>query len=326
MEIAQLKALLSLREFSSLVRVGEHLHLSPSAVFCQIRQLEEETGNKLYERIGKRLTLTEAGLALSEHASAVLDAHDIALADLRSRTIRHTPVLRIGCGPHGSVRIAPYLFQSFLKSYPDTEIRLATSDDQSLIRELRLGLLDVVLMSLPTNDRHLHEEPLWSYTQVFVLPPSNKKVRNPRHEAVEKLPFILYRRTVLIDSILTRWRADLGFELKIVMENDEVDSIKEMVKLGLGFALLPYWSVSDEVEKGNLRILWPKQQEFHDYGLLSRKAGYQPNALSALTRVARRWIDWWPFAKAVRAPIDRTRTHGTTGKRAAPKLPARAAI
>src|SRR5215831_7333338 len=86
MEFAQLRAILALRELASLAKAGEHLHLSPSAVFCQIRQLEDELGQKLYERIGNRLQLTKTGELLAQHAAKLLSTHDAAINALKERT------------------------------------------------------------------------------------------------------------------------------------------------------------------------------------------------------------------------------------------------
>lgn len=302
MELSQLKAILALQELASLARVGERLHLSPSAVFCQIRQLEEEIGQKVYERVGKRLRLTASGELLAQRASTILAAHDSALASIRAQGGGRQEVLRFGCGPHSSLRVVPHLLRAFLAAYPQTEVRVATSDDYSLLRDLRLGLLDAILMSMPVRDRQLCEEPLWSYEMVFVLPPARHGKR-PTLSDLRNTPFILYRRAVVIDAGFKQMCRELKIEPNVVMENDVVDSIKELVKLGLGATLLPLWSVADERQRGLLRILRPPVRRFHNYGVLYRKSEYQPRILSALLIVARNWRNWWPLAKHVSPPL-----------------------
>ena len=106
--------MLALQEVASLARAGEQLHLSPSAVFCQIRQLEDEIGQKLYDRLGKKLHLTGTGELLAQHARKILGAHDAALQEVREQSATRKELLRIGCGPHGSVRIAPFLLAAVL--------------------------------------------------------------------------------------------------------------------------------------------------------------------------------------------------------------------
>ena len=86
----------------------------------------------------------------------------------------------------------------------------------------------------------------------------------------------MYRRAVVIDAAYQQLCREIGFEMNVVMENDEQDSIKELVKLGLGITFLPLWSVADEKRKGTLRTLRAPKPQFHNYGLLFRKADYYP--------------------------------------------------
>jgi DNA-binding transcriptional LysR family regulator len=304
MELSQLRAILGLQNLASLSRAGEQLHLSPSAVFCQIRQLEDELGQKLYERAGKTLHLTGAGELLAQHARKILSAHDTAVTEVTEQGSRHRGLLRIGCGPHGSVRIAPFLLRSFANRYPDSELRLVSADDQSLLRDVRTGLLDAILMTLPIHDKQLTEEPLWSFELVFVLPPSSRlDGRRTDLQSLKNLPFILYRRAGVTDPGVREMFVPLEFVPNVVMENDEVDSIKEMVSLGLGITLLPLHSVDDEVKRRRLRIVRPPRKQLYNYGLVYRSVEYRPLVLTHLQEVARRWREWWPHAAHVSPPI-----------------------
>jgi DNA-binding transcriptional LysR family regulator len=304
MEFSQLRAILALRELASLAKAGERLHLSPSAVFCQIRQLEDELGQKLYERIGNRLRLTKTGEMLAQHAAKLLSTHDAAINALKEQSTSRRELLRIGCGPHSSQRVIPHLLREFLRQHPATEVRLTTAGDQSLLGDARMGLLDAIFMSLPVSDGDLCEEPLWSYEMVFVLPPAKLGMLPKAIIAdLRQAPFIMYRRAVVIDAAYQQLCRDLGFEMNVVMENDEQDSIKELVKLGLGITFLPLWSVAEEKQKGALRILRVPQPQFHNYGVLYRKADYYPKVLSSLLEVAHQWDTWWPVAKHVSQPL-----------------------
>ena len=303
MEISQVKAIIALREMESLARVGEKLHLSPSAIFCQIRQLEDELGQKLYERFGKRLQLTEIGDLVAEYGKKLLDAHEATIDAVKGVSGLKRGLVRIGCGPHTSQRIAPPLVKEFLTHHPKTEVRLLTSDDQSLLGDLKRGFLDVVLMSLPVGDADFIEEPLWSYHLAFVVPPARAKAKRFDLDDFRDEPFILYRRTVLIDIVLQQVFREFHIEPRITIENDEPDSIKEMVRLGLGITILPVWSIADDVERGTLRSCTIDSGHGYNYGLLRRSGGYQPRALTAFLDIARNWRDWWPLAHCVAEPV-----------------------
>jgi DNA-binding transcriptional LysR family regulator len=304
MEFSQLRAILALRELASLAKAGERLHLSPSAVFCQIRQLEDELGQKLYERIGNRLRLTKTGELLAQHAAKLLATHDTAINALKEQNTSRRELLRIGCGPHSSQRVIPHLLRAYLQQFPATEVRLTTAGDQALLADARIGLLDAIFMSLPVGDADLCEEPLWSYEMVFVLPPAKSGLfPKARIADLRQAPFIMYRRAVVIGAAYQQLCRDLGFEMNVVMENDEQDSIKELVKLGLGITFLPRWSVGDEMRRGALRILPAPKPQFYNYGLLYRKADYYPKGLLSLLEVAHKWNEWWPAAKHVAQPL-----------------------
>ena len=200
MEIAQLRALLALKESASLTAAGKHLDLSTSAIFCQIRQLEEEVGRKLYQQIGKKSRLTDTGELLSKYAQRLVTMHDNAVSSIRDEGNIKRKLLRIGCGPYSSVTIVPHLLRAFLSSHPNTDVRVVTSGDIALLRDLRLGILDIVLMSLPTGEADLVEEPLWSYEMVLVAPPGGGRSAERINRLNSKqLPFILFRRAVVTD-------------------------------------------------------------------------------------------------------------------------------
>jgi DNA-binding transcriptional LysR family regulator len=89
------------------------------------------------------------------------------------------------------------------------------------------------------------------------------------------------------------------------MQNDQADSIKELVKLGMGISLLPLWSVSNDVQKGTLAMLrLTNRQLFSVTGLIYRKSKHLPVTLQALLAVAHEWPSWLPSAKDV-LPIRR---------------------
>jgi len=304
MELSQLRALVTLQELASLARVGEQLHLSPSAVFCQIRQLEEETGHKMYERVGKSLHLTGAGEMLAQHAQKILAAHDAAMLAIKAQARSRKEILRIGCGPHNSVRVIPYLVRAFLKAHPNSEVRVETSEDEALVRDVRLGVLDTALMGVPVGDKELCEEPLWSCEYVFALPPAALfPKRRPTLADLRDVPFIRFHRTASVDSHMKKIWSELGIEPNVVIENDQADSIKELVKLGLGIALLPLPAVDKEVKSGALRMRRPSRRLFYNYGMIYRQAGSPPRVVAHVREVAHQWKDWWPHASSVAPPI-----------------------
>ena len=251
MELAHLKALVAVEELGSLRRAGEQLHLSAPAVFEQLKQLEEHSRQKLYERAGRRLVLTEAGTLLHSYARRILREHDEALVALSELSGVRRGLLRFGCGPHISVAIVPHLLRTFLTKYPGVEVRMVTGNDHSLFHDLRSGKVDILLMNLPTKDEALEEVALWRYEMVFIAAPNHPATG--RAADLAKQPFILYQRAMIIEEAIQRFCVQAGFHPRIVMQIDQADAIKELVKLGLGVSILAPWVAEKELEEGSLR-------------------------------------------------------------------------
>lgn len=303
MELAQLRAVMALAELNSFSLAGERLHLSPPAVFSQIRQLEERLGGRLYERVGRKLILTPKGKLLAEHATRIVSAHDLAYEELTGCATSRREVLRLGAGPHSAVRIVPHLLRAYLAAHPDTDVRFAAGDDQSLLRELKGGTLDAVLLTLPSGDAGLEEQRLWAYEMVFVLPPRKSKEWHCGKGlmALADKPFILYRRPVVVEQAIRRICHDAGFSPHVTMESDNPASIVELVKLGIGYAILPWWTVGEDVHRREVSIIHCPQPEVYHYGMIYRGDSVSSRVGAGLRRVAADWRNWWPLARFVQA-------------------------
>ncbi len=302
MELAHSRALIAVGELGSFSKAGERLHLSPPAVFAQIHQLEAELGEKLYERAGRKLALTPTGRILLDHCRRLIVVHDEAVGAVRDLSGLQRGSLYLGCGPHISVSIVPHLLRAYLAKHPNVELRLITGNDHMLFEDLHAGKVDLILMNLPVDAPDLVQDPLWRYEMVFVVPPEDPAANQATISAAElsTRPFILYQRSVVIESAIRQFCVEVGFEPKVVMQNDQADSIKELVKLGLGISLLPLWSVSDDVRRGALRTLrLANRQLFSVTGLIYRKSAHQPMAVRALLKVAHQWKAWLPRAEDV---------------------------
>jgi DNA-binding transcriptional LysR family regulator len=300
LEISQLRSLLALKEFTNLTLAADRLELSTSAIFCHIRQLEQEIGKKLYQQIGKNLRFTHAGEQLAKAAVQIVAMHDASVSSLRENGNSKKGLIRIGCGAHASVKIVPHLTRAFLAAHPNTEVRVITSSDEALLSDLRSGILDAVFLSLPVSDAELVEEPLWSYEMALVTPPrSGGSAGTASFLKRESLPTIFYRCVSVGDINYQLFGYDFGLECNLVIESDQPGAIGELVKLGLGRAVLPYWSVIDDQRKGLLRVSRLRNLYLHNYGVISRRSGYRPKALDNLLTVAKMWREWWPLASHV---------------------------
>lgn len=301
MELSQLRAMQALAELRSFTLAAQRLHLSPPAVFSQIKQLEARLGGRLYEKSGRTLVLTPKGKLLAEHANRIVSAHDLAFEEITGGATSRREVLRLGAGPCGAVRIVPHLLRAYLGAHPGVEARLAAGEEQDLLRQVHAGTLDAVLLTLPTGDLSLEEYPLWSYDLVFVLPPRDYKEwhSSPELRRLADKPFILYRRPVMVEQSVRRLCLAAGFAPHVTMESDNPAAIAELVKLGLGYAVLPMWTVGEDLARRELSLPGAELSATHQYGLICRPGYLGTRAGVGLRKVAAEWFAWWPLARFV---------------------------
>ena len=294
------RSLIAIGELGSFSKAAERLNLSPPAVFAQIHQLETELGEKLYERSGRKLVLTPAGRLMIDYCRRMLRVHDEAMNAVRELSGVHRGSLYLGCGPHISVAIVPHLLRAYLARHPNVELRLITGSDHMLFEELGAGRVDLILMNLPAEGEDLVQDPLWRYEMVFIVPPGDPLGAGGCVSVadLQDRPFILYQRAVVIEAAIRQFCVAVGFEPKVVMQNDQADSIKELVKLGLGISLLPLWSVSEDVRRGTLQMVRLRNRQlFSVTGLIYRKTPHLPKAMQSLLDVAHDWKSWVPQAE-----------------------------
>jgi DNA-binding transcriptional LysR family regulator len=293
LELAHARALIAIGELGSFNKAGERLRLSPPAIFAQIHQLEAELGEKLYERAGRKLVLTPAGRLMTEYSRRLILVHDEAIGAVKELSGAQGGSLCLGCGPHISVSIMPHLLRAFISQHPHVEVRLVTGSDRMLCQDLEGGKVDVLLMNLPVDGTGLVQDPLWRYEMVFVVPPGDPAAGRAVSAAeLSSRPFILYQPGGAIEAV--------EFQPRVVMQNDQADSIKELVKLGLGISLLPWWSVSGDVCNGSLAIARLENRPLVNVtGLLYRRTAHVPAPVRALLDVAHQWKTWLPQAEDV---------------------------
>ncbi len=297
MELAHLKALIAVGDVASLERAGRLLHLSAPAIFSQLQLLELELGKKLYQRAGRTLILTAAGHTLVEYAKRIMIEHDRAIDAVRELSGITGGRLRLGCGPHMSAAMVPRLVQAFLAKYPGVDVAVTTGDDDALAENLRTGKVDVLLMNLPVSDRNFESESLWQYELVLVISPADPLAKRKTifMKDVSSRTFIIYQRAAIIESSIRRHCEEIGLRPVSVIANDQADSIREMVKLGVGIAFLPTWSVSGDLQRKSLKaIRLPGGKLMAETGMVFRREAYRTSVLTAFSEVAQNWKNWLP--------------------------------
>jgi DNA-binding transcriptional LysR family regulator len=252
MDLRQLEILQAIAETGSFTACGRKLHVSQSAISRQILLLEEELGEPLFLRVGRGVRMTPAAESLVQLGQRVFqDVRDTveSIAD-RTRELRGT--LRLSGGMTVCMYVFPPLLKHLRRVHPHLDVRLTVATAGRSVAEIRGGRVDAGLLTLPVEESDLVTVPVLREELLLAAPPGHPLARRrrvaPRDLAGQ--PFILFEAGSGTRRVIDHFFATENIEPTIVMDTENVEIIKAMVKTGMGVGIVPYQAVAREVRAG----------------------------------------------------------------------------
>ena len=313
MDIRQLRAFAAIAETGTFTAAAERVHVTQAAISMQIRQLERETGVRLFVRAPRRVLLTEAGEKLLERARLILREHDAALNELAALTGADKGRLRIGSA---SAMVSgdplPQILKNLKAAHGGVEASVISGTSEDLVQRLMNGEIDAAFVSLPVEARGVQTELLNEDYLVAIASPRHKlakqKVVSAYALSSEKL--ILGERGGNTRRLIDQFFAQAGVTPKIAMELSRLAAIKRMVEEDMGVGIVPLQSVQEEVAKGTLVRWWIEGAQINwQLGLARLVGGYEsPIQLKFLQLCRER------FGKAQAAPRNKDKARRKAAK------------
>jgi DNA-binding transcriptional LysR family regulator len=253
-DLRQLEILQAIAETGSFTACGRKLHVSQSAISRQILLLEEELGEPLFLRIGRQVRMTPAAESLVQLGQRVfLDVRETvgAITD-RTRDLKGT--LRLSGGMTVCLYVLPPLLKHLRRVHPNLDVRLTVATAGRSVQEIRAGRIDAGLLTLPVEEADLVTVPVLREELLLVATPNHPVARRRRvaPKDLAGLPFVLFEVGSATRKVIDSFFAGQGIEPTVVMDTENVEIIKAMVKTGLGIGIVPYQAVAREVRAGQL--------------------------------------------------------------------------
>lgn len=303
MELYQLRYFLAVAETGNFTKAALLSFVSQPSLSQQVLNLEEELGQKLFHRMGRKAVLTDAGKTLVEGARRILGDVDQTLHEMKESTGRGPKVV-VGAIP----TVAPFFFPAIIAHCRASEllIDIHTQEDfrRPLAEAVLEGKLDWALISLPFNEPRLYIEKLYSEPLWVAMSANHRlaKAETLTFESLRDENFILLGEASTLTLQIQHFCGDHDFEPRISHRCGQVSTAKSLTAMGLGITVLP---------KSARSATDPE-------GLLFRKftGPVQPSREIALVRHRRRHLGPGAllFAEAARATVGpiASRSSGTT--------------
>jgi DNA-binding transcriptional LysR family regulator len=320
MDLRQLEIIRAIAEAGSFTGAGERLHVSQSAISRQILLLEEELNEAVFLRVGRRIRITPAGEALLQLSHRVFqDLKDTVALIGDSRQALRGPVRLVG-GMTVSLYVFPALLREFQRVHPQSEIKIWAGATDRCLAAIRAGTADCGMLTLPIESPDMVTVPAMEEELLLVTAPTHPLARKRRIVAddLRGQHFVLFESGSNTRRALDEFFVREKIEPRIVMETENVEIIKALVRGNLGITIVSFQAVAREFASRQLfcaRIAG--QSLVRRTGWVYAKANRVPRAvqevLAAFERIK-------PRLKV--APSSSRPKRGATALPAAPAAPA----
>ncbi|MBI9093181.1 MAG: LysR family transcriptional regulator [Desulfobacterium sp.] len=257
MEIRQLKTFQTVAQLLSFNRAAQVLNYAQSTVSAQIKLLEQELGVSLFERLGKRITLTQEGQKLIRYARKMVDMEQETLTEMSRKE-----------EPHGSISVRipqtlstyrlPDILQQFKTHYPKVSFNVSTCASYTLEQELKAGIIDVAfLLADSINALDLQSEVLAYEPLILVADPNHPLATKPKVTVQD-----LQGESILLP------KHDCGYKMQFetmlserqvkaatITELNSIEAVKQCVIRGIGITIIPQIAVAKEIAHNQLTPL-----------------------------------------------------------------------
>ncbi len=282
MDLANLNAFLAIAECGSFSGAGERLHLTQPAISKRIAGLEQQLNVRLFDRLGREVSLTEAGRALLPRAYQILNVLDDTRRALTNLTGEVSGRLTLATSHHIGLHRLPPVLRAFTKRYPDVALDIQFLDSEVAYEEILHGRAELAVITLaPEPHTLVRAVPVWTDPLDFVVAPEHPLALNGAVSLADIAyhPAVFPGGNTFTHHIVQRLFEAQGLTANIAMSTNYLETIKMMVSIGLAWSVLPRTMLDDQVHS----IALPGIQ-------LSRQLGYIVHTERTLSNAARAFM------------------------------------
>lgn len=254
--LRQLQVFEAVGRLKSYTRAAEELHLSQPAVSMQIKQMENNIGITLFEQVGKKIFLTEAGHEMYQAARQVdvrLEEAEQVLEDLKGVRRGRLAIAVASTANY----FAPRLFAAFNKKFESVTLSLDVTNRAGLLEHLQNNDTDLVIMGLPPEGKEL-EAVSFMENPLVVIASSEHAMAGQKKiplAALQEENFIMREPGSGTRIAMERFFSERGAEISTGMEMSSNEAIKQAVQAGLGLGIVSMHTLEMELETNRLVVL-----------------------------------------------------------------------
>jgi DNA-binding transcriptional LysR family regulator len=250
MDTQGLSAFIEVAESGSFSRAGERLHLSQPAISKRIAALEASLATPLFDRIGRRIALTDAGRALLPYAKQVMHEIEDARRALSMLDGRVAGRLSVGTSHHIGLHRLPPVLRTFTQKFPQVDLDLHFMDSEDACEAVIQGKLELGIVTLPLQPiGNLETRRVWRDPLAVVVSPSHPLAAKKRVKLADLagFPAVLPDAQTYTHRIITAALQSHGVSPRIRLATNYLETLKMLAAIGLGWSVLPRSMLDDSL-------------------------------------------------------------------------------
>jgi LysR family hydrogen peroxide-inducible transcriptional activator len=275
MELHQLRYAVAVARTGHFNRAAEQCHVSQPSLSQQIHKLEDELGERLFERQRRGVQLTPAGERFIQRAQTVLEEVDAALREAQAGHELHRGRVTVGVLPTIAPYLLPPVISAFSRQYPGIEIVVNEDISARLLKAAADCELDIVIAARPIEDRHFEVRALCEDELLLALPTGHPLARK-RAITIDDLGgerFILMREGHCLGDLVLRFCDQHDFHPCVSSLSAQIETVLSLIRTGLGISLIPRMAARDTGANGlvyrslqqpcptrSVVALWPRKR------------------------------------------------------------------
>ncbi|UVK84647.1 LysR family transcriptional regulator [Pseudomonas sichuanensis] len=282
MDLANLSAFIAIAETGSFSGAAERLFLTQPAISKRIAGLEQQLDVRLFDRLGREVSLTEAGHALLPRAYQILNVLDDTRRALTNLTGEVSGRLTLATSHHIGLHRLPPVLRAFTRLHPAVALDIQFMDSEAAYDEILHGRAEIAVITLAPEPHHLvRATPVWEDALDFVAAPEHPLASSGQVSLadVARHPAVFPGGNTFTHHIVQRLFESQGLTPNIAMSTNYLETIKMMVSIGLAWSVLPRTMLDEQVAS----IALPGIQ-------LSRQLGYILHTERTLSNAARAFM------------------------------------
>ncbi|MDC0662956.1 LysR family transcriptional regulator [Marinobacter sp. SS21] len=253
-DLRQLNTFITVADTGSFSRASEKLFVAQPALSRQIRMLESALNVEVFVRHGRGVVLTAAGELLYERTRALFQDLERTQADVSAVAGEVTGQVVLGLLPTAAHNFSGAIIENYHQLYPQVKLAVKSAMSGTLQQMVVQHRLDVAITYNPNSQRNLRYKPLLEEPLYLIGPAGNPfaERENVSLSEVVTLPLVLPEEKHGLRKMMEQEASKLGREINLALEVSAWPMLTDMVRRGLGYAVLPSASVHDMVARGEL--------------------------------------------------------------------------